>query len=83
MHNIVFPLFEEKLIFVESKRRKVMELIREFQQNTLQGARIIKVMDQAEKTGIPMIEFLYYIDNLMKEGLIYKSSSDHVRTTRF
>ena len=71
-----------ELTITEQRRRRIIELIREFQGDSNRGASIIRVMDQAKEEGLPLQEFSNYLASILKEGLVYETDQEHIRTTK-
>ena len=71
-----------ELTVTERRRRRLVEVIRELQGESERGAHLIKVMDQLKNEGLPLLEFPRYLVNALKEGVIYETDREHVRTTK-
>jgi hypothetical protein len=71
-----------ELTVTERRRRRLVEVIREFQRESERGAHLIKVMDQLKKEGLPLHEFPRYLGSILREGVIYETDREHVRTTK-
>jgi len=73
---------EKDLTFTERNRRRIVELIRQFQAKSDQGASIIAVMDQMHMEGLSRLDFPRYLISLAREGLIFPIDEEHVKTIR-
>ena len=66
----------------ERNRRRLLELIRELQDNSDRGASIIEVMEHMRKESLSVSEFPRYLASIIREGLAYETDQEHIRTTR-